>query len=472
MATQPDSATRPDFGAGGPSDPAAYESAAWNIYDRVVNAAARNGIGMLFTVTGPGPLWASSDPSRNDKPWDPSAGDFEQFVTAVGRRYSGTYADEQPVQPPPPSGLPLPLLGPPPPPPPPPPEILPRVSMWSIWNEPNQPGWLRPQSKGQLPSSPIMYRALQDAGYAGLAASGHGDDTYLLAETAPKGAPTLGERDALRPLLFIRELYCVDAQLTPYTGQAATDRGCPADPAGFAAAHPGLFRASGFAHHPYAFEVAPSTVDPIQDQVTLAVLPRLFDTLDGIFRSYGSNHQLPVWLTEYGYQTNPPDPIDGISLKRQAAYLNQAEYMAYRQPRVRSTAQFLLVDDGPNKDWPPSHHRYWDGTFQTGLLTEQGKRKNAFAAYRLPIHLSSSRVRRGRTVRLFGANRPAAGGALPVNVEFRKRGAASWRVVRRLTTGNARGYVIVKLKARAAGAYRLAWENGRSRSVSLKLAGG
>ena len=347
--------------------------------------------------------------------------------------------------------------------------------MWSIWNEPNQPGWLRPQATGSLPESPRMFRALQDAGYLGLQATGHGLDTYLLAETAPRGALTVEERSPMRPLLFIRELYCVDRRLRPYTGDAAKVRGCPVDQAGrasFAADHPGLFRATGWAHHPYALEVPPSVPDRIADQVTLAVLPRLTQTLDGIFRTYGEGRRLPIWLTEYGYQTNPPDPIIGVSWKRQAAYLNEAEYMAFRRGRVRSTAQFLLVDDGPKDSWPASDPRYWGSTFQSGLMTRDGTPKNAFAAYQLPVHVSPRRVRRGRKIRVFGGNRPAANAAmLPVAVEFRPRGSSSWQVVRRVTTGSYRNYVLVKLRARASGAYRLAWESGRSRSVSVAVVG-
>ena len=31
-----------------------------------------------------------------------------------------------------------------------------------------------------------------------------------------------------------------------------------------------------------------------------------------------------VWLTEYAYQTNPPDRLFGVSYSKQALYLKQA----------------------------------------------------------------------------------------------------------------------------------------------------
>ena len=473
VAPESDSEKRPNFGNGGPTDPAAYPAANWNIYDRVVNAAARHGIKVLFTVTGPGPVWASSDSSRKDKAWDPNAADFGDFVAAVGRRYSGSYGDEQPIQAPQAGGSLL--LGPAPPPPGAPPTVLPKVSMWSIWNEPNQPGWLRPQAFGRVAQSPRMYRALQDAGYAALQKTGHGDDDYLLAETAPRGSLTVEELSPMRPLRFIRDLYCINRKLKFYRGAEATKRGCPADQAGrdsFVTDHPGLFNATGFAHHPYALEVPPSVRDPIPDQVTLAVLPRLTKTLDRIFVRHGHPRKLPIWLTEYGYQTDPPDPIVGFSWRRQAAYINEAEFMAFQRPRVKSTAQFLLVDDQPNFKWPPSDPRFWGSTFQSGLLTRDGTRKHAFDAYRLPIHVSPLQVRRGQTIKVFGGNRPADNAAhLRVAVEFRRAGSSSWQVVRRATTGSFRNYVLVKLRARSSGAYRLAWESGRSRSVSVTVEG-
>ena len=482
LAPAPTSRTRPAFGAGGASDPAAYPAAAWDRYDRIVSAARRNGMELLFSVTAPGPFWASSDPARGDPVLDPSASDFGAFVTAVGRRYSGTYPDERPSVAPPPGGLPL--LGPPPPPAQPPAEPLPRVRLWSIWNEPHQPGWLRPQAQRiggrTIPASPRVYRGLQDAGFAGLAASGHGADEVLLAETAPRGALQPSSATPMRPLLFIRELYCLDKRLKPYTGGAARARGCPVDAAGrrrFVSDHPGLFRSAGWAHHPYGLEVSPSTPDRQPDQVTLAVLPRLTSTLDRIFSRYRVNRRLPVWLTEYGYQTDPPDPIIGVSWPRQAAWLNEADYIAHRYRRVRSVAQFLLLDDGPNRAVPPSDPRYYGSTFQSGLVTLEGVRKPAFAAYQRAIHASPSRVRGGESVRLYGQLRPARNGApLTADVEFRPSGSRSWKTVRRLGVRSFRNNLLVRVRMARSGALRLSWRDPatgnapqRSRAVAVRV---
>jgi hypothetical protein len=479
LAPAADSPARPAFRAGGASDPAAYGAGAWDRYDRIVAAAARYGIGVLFTITAPGPLWATANPNGGNFVDSPRASDFGDFVTAVGRRYSGTFSDSQPTPAPRPGGL-FGLFPPPAQPPGPAPRVLPRVSTWSIWNEPNQPGWLFPQTtrvgSTTVPRSPHVFRALLDAGWRGLVASGHGSDTFLLGETAPRGTVTSAARSPMRPLLFVRELYCLDRRLRPLTGGAASARGCPPDRAGrlrFASEHPALFRATGYAHHPYAIDVAPSSQDRIADQVTISGLGRLTRTLDGIFRRYGQRRRLPLHLTEYGYQTNPPDPIIGVSWRKQAGYLNEGEYIAFRNRRVRSFAQFLLIDDGPNTRVDPRDPRYWGSTFQSGLVALDGRRKPSFAAFQRPIFATPGRVRRGRSVRLLAGLRPAPAGArLRASIQFRRGRSGRWRTVRRVTVRNSRGYLFTRVRLTRSGFLRVAWASapgGVSRAVAVSV---
>ncbi len=462
------SASRPSFNA---SDPAAYGASAWNRYDRIVDAARRYGIGLLFSVTGPSPRWATGDKSEPRGLVNPSAGEFGQFVTAVGRRYSGTYADEQPQSSPPSGGgggggvLPLSrerasatAAG----------GVLPRVTMWSVWNEPQQPGWLRPQVSGGRPASPHIYRRLLDAAWAGLRASGHGSDNILIGELAPRGTRRL-TTGPMTPLRFLRELYCVNSRIRPLRGGEAAARGCPTDSAGtarFRSQHPGLFDAPGFAHHPYALEVAPSKVDRIRDQVTIASLGRLTRTLDRVQRRYGSRRRMPIWLTEYGYQTDPPDPtIVGQPWSRQAAYINEADHIASRNRRVRSVAQFLLVDDQPNREVPPSNIRYWGSTFQSGLITIGGRRKPSFFSYMRSIDVYPKRVRRGRAVRVYGQLRPAPNGSvIRASLQFRRTGSRRWRTVKRVRSRSFRNIVRPRVRVRSSGRFRFVWREGSRRN--------
>jgi hypothetical protein len=341
---------------------------------------------------------------------------------------------------------------------------LPRVSSWSAWNEPNQAGWLRPQwGPKRLPVSPRLYRGLQDAAYTALGRSGHGSDTYLLGETAPRGGGRATRVTPMRPLIFIRDLYCVDRRLRRYSGRRAAARGCPTDRAGrarFVSDHPGLFQATGWAHHPYALEVPPQVRDRARDQVTLSTLGRLSRTLDGIFRRYGRRERLPFWLTEYGYQTNPPDNVIGVSWKRQADYLGRAENISQRNRRVRALTQFLLIDDAPKTEFPRSSPKFWGSTFQSGLVTREGRRKDAFTSYQRSFDITPRLSRRGGRLRVFGQLRPAANGtALTATVEFRRRGSRSFKAVRTVTTRSPRNYLVAHVRARGSGFWRLAWRD-------------
>ena len=189
-------------------------------------------------MTPPGPLWAmrhDSPTARAADHWAPSVMEFYEFVYAAGLRYSGSYG------------------------------TIPRVSVWSIWNEPNQPGWLAPQWRSvggkQVPNSPRLYRAYAAVAYAALYFSRHvtAGDTILIGELAPEGYSTPGFYTAMTPMPFLRALYCVDGAYRPLRGAAAAALGCPTSGsrAAFVATNPELFLSTGFAHHPYYFLHAP-----------------------------------------------------------------------------------------------------------------------------------------------------------------------------------------------------------------------
>lgn len=448
------------FDAANPGD---YPPDAWDRYDTIVRLAAARGLQVNFNLTSPAPYWATDSlPGRPDldETFNPSPSEFQAFAEAVGKRYSGGY---------------VPAKGGP---------ALPRVSYWTIWNEPNQPGWLTPQwlkdprAPGKfVETAPGIYRALADGMYAGLLASGHTKDTVLIGDTAPKGQKTRrGPTRALKPGRFIRGLYCLDDNLQFLRGSSAQLRGCPANPqaASFVAAHPVLFKAAGYAHHPYELTFAP-TKTPDTDDFTTGNLSALSRLLRRVYQRYGTRprggRNVALYLTEYGYQTDPPDPT-GVSPATQAAYLNEAEYLTYRNARVRTLSQFLLVDDLPTPGITNPIEAF-GGTFQSGLETSDGKPKRALLAYRMPIFLPARHVTRGGKLRVWGMVRPAANNSR-VRVELQERtGKGKYKRVKTLTASRARAYVDTKITPRRSGAVRLVWRNAgqtlTSRSVSFSV---
>ena len=348
-------------------NPSTYPIRNWDRYDNLLKSAADRGIRVYFNVTGPGPAWAHSKPPAKSRSlraaWKPSPTAFKQFVQAVGKRYDGTYRDENGSR-----------------------SALPRVRFWSLWNEPNQAGWLAPQWERRggaiVPASPALYRKLHQYGYRGLLASGHRADTdiILMGETAPLGTSARSAKSPMRPGFFLREVACIQPNGTPYTGSAASARNC----GDFAARGPLI--ANGYAHHPYTKNVSPLIADANPDSLTMANISNLGALLDDLSTKTGGSIPggLPLYMTEFGFETNPPDPFSGVPLADQAQFNTIGEYQAWQNPRVVSQAQFLLRDVAPVKRHKKTSKAYWF-TYQSGLYGVTGQPKPAATGYAMPF---------------------------------------------------------------------------------------
>ena len=440
--------------------PADYPAANWSIYDQIVRDAHADGIAVDFSLNGPAPLWATGggQPSPGGYgEWKPSASAFGQFVEAVATRYSGSYDPTTDTI----------AHGDP--------NDLPRVSFWELWNEPNFGMDLAPQAiKGStVPASAPAYRSLLDAGWRGLGLTGHGRDAIVIGNLdargsngpprpgQPQGLP--GNFGATKPLQFVRTLYCVSPSDQELRGAAAAAVGCPTSAAGsrrFRSAHPALFRASGFADHPYPVNLPPtnaSSNDP--DYVEFSELPRLASLLDRLQRTYGSGTRFPIYNDEYGYITNPPNnsPSHFVSPATAASYINWAEYLSWRNSRIASTMQYLLYDPNPRN--APEF-----GGFASGLIFYGGARKPGYDAYRLPLFLPVTSTRSGRSLEVWGCVRPAhfarldAGGApQQAQIQFQRGSSGAFTTLRTVTITSARGYFDLHMSFPGSGTVRLAW---------------
>jgi hypothetical protein len=451
VAPAPTSSRRPSrFSA---TDPAAYAASAWAPYDAIVRAGLTYGIGIDFTIDGPAPLWAAGSGAPRGTTgdfryaWNPSAKEFGYFVRAVGTRYSGSYKPRGSSK------------------------ALPRVNFWSIWNEPNYGFDIAPQGIGtnqSIPNSPHLYRNLLDAAWSSLQATGHGTrtDRILFGEVTPHGENSWGVFSNMKPLVFLRSLYCVDSGYHELRGSTAAAEGCPTTPAGsgsFRRQNPALFNASGFADHPYEEASAPNTPthlcgtklclggrsDP--DFADLPQVPHLEQTLDRLNRVYGSHSRFSVWSTEYGFRTKPPDPNLGVSQSVAADYMNWAEYLSYRQPRLLSYSQYQLIDSPP------------PASFDTGLENPGGSHKPGYDAYRMPLWLPTTSTRAGNKVEIWGGARPSGyafmdtGKGQSVQIQFQRGSSGAWQTIDTVAITNARGYIDAHLALPASGAVRLAW---------------
>jgi len=374
----------------------------------------------------------------------PNAEEFGKFARAVGTRYSGSYTLPSTGG----TTTPVPLLGtaaqagg----------QTLPRVGLWSIWNEPNLPRFLLPQrrsDRAHTPESPAIYRGLLRAAHEGLSATGHGGDTILMGELLPVGRSGSNTRSAVRPLEFLRELACVDRRLRSYRGSAASSRGCT----GFTPL-PG----NGLAYHPYTQSGGPTIRPNHPDDATIGTLSRVRVLSDRLGdRRRLATKRLPLWLTEFGFQTNPPDELAGTPIGRVPGYMGESEFLALRERRVASYSQYPLVDD---KLKGTGLARF--GGFQSGLRFEDGRAKpGVYDAYRRPIF---ARLSSSRSAEVFGGVREAASGEVVVEA---KLGRGSYRRLGSVKL-NSRGYFRRRFSVSRPDrrTYRFRFGSDRSRAV-------
>jgi hypothetical protein len=99
---------------------------------------------------------------------------------------------------------------------------------------------------------------------------------------------------------------------------------------------------------------------------TAVTFGNISDLIKVVTQLYGNKR---IWITEYGYQTNPPDPLFGVSWAKQAAYLTQAFAIARKNPRIDLMLWFLLKDEPSISGW------------QSGLMTAAGRKKPSYAAF-------------------------------------------------------------------------------------------
>ena len=292
----------------------------WGRYDNLVDNAAARGIQVEVTLTGPAPAWAEG--RGHVGVYKPSVGLFKGFVKDAARHFA------------------------------------PRVTRYSIWNEPNHVSWLQPQSR-----APRLYRALYEAGYRAVKHVDK-DTEVLIGETAPYSI----RGRATAPLAFIRGVTCVDARYRRH--------GC------------GPLRADGFAHHPYDFRHAPTYRYPGTGQRdpghTWAARRGALQAARRPARAHADAPRQAIhliYLTEYGYFSSGRGALTGAA---PGCLPQRAFTIAQRNPHVRQMLQYLLVT-------PPRKYRFFD----TSLIRRDGRSTRPFEALR---HWATAAARDGRII--------------------------------------------------------------------------
>jgi hypothetical protein len=279
------------------------------------------------------------------------------------------------------------------------------VREWTVWNEPNMVQWLRP-------TTPAVYvTRLLNPGYAAI------HRANPRARVAGGVTGPRANRGGVSPVDWIRGMGKAKARLDAY------------------------------AHHPYPsgpFETPSAGGCAHCKTITMATLERL---LTETARAFGPK---PIWLTEYGYQTDPPDDFLGVSPELQARFLGEAALRVYRAPRVEMLVQYLYRDELALDRW------------QSGLVDVAGVAKLAAAAFPLPL---AQAVRRGGRVQLFGQIRPRDGAQ---RYRLQVRTGRVWQWATPVSSTDRRGYLWAWVTAPRAAEVRV-WSARDGFSPPLRL---
>jgi hypothetical protein len=283
----------------------------------------------------------------------------------------------------------------------------PWVRMWEVWNEPNLRTFLRP-------NSPRLYvTRLLNPTYAALHHVRRGIRVGGGA-TSPRRTPS-----GMGPVPFMRGMSAAHARLDAYS------------------------------HHPYPVSrlETPSRAN-CRYCTGILTLARLPDLLKEVRRDFGRKR---IWLTEYGYQTNPPDRWLGVSRALQALYIAQAAYLAFRSPDVDLLIQFMVRDERSIGRW------------QSGLFTVGGVQKPAFNAFAIPL-VQLSRV--GTRTVLWGQVRPGLGHQKYI---LQRAVHGRWRTVGRTRWTASRGYFKRVVEAGRRARFRIVAPRLHAHSVTLTV---
>jgi hypothetical protein len=267
-----------------------------------------------------GPAWA--EPSGLAHGTTPNPAAFGDFARAAAARYSGSSAD------------------------------LPRVRYWQAWNEPNLNLYLKPQWVQATPFSPGFYRTMLNEFAAGVK-SIHTDNLVITGGTAPFG----GQAD-MGPLRFMRELLCLSPSLQPTCKEKA---------------HIDIW-----AHHPYT-SGGPTHHAAARDDVSLGDLPEMRRVLLAGVKtgSIVSTQPVQFWITEFSWDTNPPDP-KAVPIRLQARWVAEALYRMWK-------ADISLVTWFTLRDEPINLSFYQSGLFFGATSLAKARPKPAFTAFRFPV---------------------------------------------------------------------------------------
>lgn len=309
---------------------------AWGETDEAVSHAVAAGLTPVLQIVG-APTWAQRCQTPSVLPaaiCDPDPNALREFAIAVAKRYSGNIAG------------------------------VPKVSYFGALNEPNLSLFFFPQFEANgKPLSPYLYRELVNSFYAGIK-SVDSEDLVLLAGLGPIAVP----KYTIGPLAFARMLLCMKGINNPKPTKESCGGGVHFD----------IFSIQPYTTGGPTHEGGPNDVE-IGD---LPKLQKLIKAADRAGRIVGRYKRTPLWVTEFSWDSKPPDP-GGLPMKIETRWVPEAMHQAW-SAGVDHFFWFSLDDEArqPNK---PYSETLESGLYFRGPTLAQDTPKPFLQAFRFPF---------------------------------------------------------------------------------------
>jgi hypothetical protein len=382
-----------------PTDPTS-PGYTWSAIDETVEAAVAAGLSPILDILTT-PNWAYSHRPSGVNAGSPKAAELGAFAQALATHYDGQNG-------------------------------LPDVNNHEVWNEPNLTLYLY-QAKTSI------YRGMVNAVADGV----HSVDPANLVVAGgldPFGHPKTKKQEwfSAYPLPWMRSLLCLSKG--PHPHSTCQDK----------------IRFDAWSHHPYTFG-GPFGKAKAPGNVELGDLPKMRSLLQAGVRlgHVVSSHPVQFWVTEFGWDTNPPRP-HAASLGLASRWTAESLYQAWRSG-VSLLTWFVLVDQ---KGRTP----YQSGLYFHASSLSHARPKPVFTAFRFPfvayLHRSS--------VSVWG--RDATSDSKRVAIQLRQGKRGSWRTVGYVgSNSNGIFRATLKLKAKKQNWLR-AVASGSGKSLAFSLA--
>jgi hypothetical protein len=369
-------ATRPvGFDATDPTSP----GYTWSGIDSTVEAAAAAGLAPILDITNT-PTWAYSHRPSGVNAGSPKAAELGAFAHALATHYEGENG-------------------------------LPDVHNYEVWNEPNLTTYLY-QAKTSI------YRAMVNAVADGV----HSVDPANLVVAGgldPFGHPKTKTQKwfSAYPLPWMRSLLCVSKGAHPH-----------------ATCHDKI-KFDVWSHHPYTWGGAFGKAKA-PGNVELGDMPRMHSVLQAGVRLHHvvSTHPVQFWVTEFGWDTNPPRP-HAASLGLASRWTAESLYQAWRSG-VSLLTWFVLVDHSA-----PSP--YMSGLYFHASSVARARPKPVLTAFRFPFVA----YRHRSTVSIWGRDATSTKARVTIQLRHGKKG--SWRTAG-YVVANSSGIFRATLKVKAS----------------------